>query len=88
MFYVFNMSNLYYFNIIYIYIFLHKESDSSQRSTQRYDLIWNDMKKQNKLNPEERILKTLHETYLQSYSTDTSFRHLCKNAVKWGCCQK
>ncbi len=37
---------------------LHKESDNSKSSTLRFDLIiiqsvWNDMKKQNKLNPEK-----------------------------------
>ncbi len=32
--------------------------------------------------------KTISLTFLQSYSTVKNFRHLCKNAVKWGCFQK
>ncbi len=34
------------------------------------------------------VSKMLQETYLQSYSTVKSLRHLCTNSVQWGCCKK
>ncbi len=34
------------------------------------------------------VSKMLQETYLQSYSTVKSLRHLCANSVQWGCCKK
>ncbi len=54
--------------------------------------VWSDMKKQrqnkSRRTVENNVFKMLQENYLQSYRTVKSFRHLCKNAVKWGCCQK
>ncbi len=46
------------------------------------------MKKLSKLRPTQstRTVATSPRNYLQSYSTVTSFSHLFKNAVKWGCC--
>ncbi len=37
---------------------------------------------QNNTNAYCRTVSNMQETYLQSYSTVKSFRHLCKNAVK------
>ncbi len=63
----------------------HKDSDTSQCSTQRSKLII--IQSRNRTNRDKNcgnVSKMLQETDLQNYSAVKSFRHLCKNAVKWG----